>query len=114
MWKAINALQEQIGERNHQRGLDRKRIALLEWYLKLKEKNKRNDNDILCMELRKELMDRPRGMITRDVKNKFDLNHTQQALRLMERVAEEFSLDITLQKGRGKYKGWWIKERIHA
>lgn len=109
LWEAINGLQEEIGSTNKLLGSGLADVRMLKDYLELKENDKRNDNDILSVKLKREVMTRPHGMLTRDVTNYLGLKHTTQAVRVMERAAKEFSEDIMLHIERGKHK---TKRRI--
>lgn len=111
IWKAIEEIKEFNGEEAYRNAKDRGTIAELVIYITEKDSNKRKDYTYLSVKLWKEVMRRPRGMTTRDIKNFLGLEHTQQALRLMERVAKDYLIDITLQKGKGKNKGWKLKAR---
>ncbi len=114
IWKAIEEINKFNAEEAYRNAKDRQDIKMLKDYLELKENNIRNDYDILVVKLRNEVMKRPRGMTTRDVKNHFRLKHGKQAIRLMERTAKEFTLDIMLHLERGKRKSWRIKARRAA
>ena len=87
--KRIKALEDSMGERNRQRGFDRRNIAELKQYINPKGRT-RNDFDILANQLMDKVINRTKGMDYKAVMNTFKLSSADGAYRLMDKTVEKF------------------------
>ena len=76
-------------------GRDRQTIAELRLYFDSKDW-KRNNFDILAVQLMKKLLSRKKGMDYKDIMNTFDLTSANGAYKLMEKTALKFPADVKI------------------
>jgi len=85
-----------MGERNHERAFDRKRIKRLEQYIN-PEGRTRNDFDILANQLMDEVLNRTKGIDYKIVMNIFHFRSASEAYRLMEKAVKKFPRDVRIK-----------------
>lgn len=93
--KEIEELKEEQVKDRYERAKDRQRIAELELYINSKDW-KRNNFDVLAVQLMKKLLSRKKGMDYRDIMNTFNLTSANGAYKLMEKTALKFPADVKI------------------
>ena len=93
--KEIDELKEEQVKDRYERAKDRQRIAELELYINAKDW-KRNNFDILAVQLMKKLLSRKKGMDYKDIMNTFNLTSANGAYILMEKTALKFPTDVKI------------------
>ena len=77
-------------------GKDRQTIAELGLYFDSKNR-KRNDFDILAVQLLKKLLSRKKGMDYKDIMKTFNFGSRAEAYRLMNITVKKFPLDVRIK-----------------
>ena len=77
-------------------GKDRQTLVELGLYFDSKNR-KRNDFDILAVQLLKKLLNRKKGMDYKDIMNTFNFGSRAEAYRLMNITVKKFPLDVRIK-----------------
>ena len=86
-------------------GKDRQNIAELRLYFDSKDW-KRNNFEVLAVQLLKKLLNRKKGMDYRDIMKTFNFESRAEAYRLMDKAVKKFPLDVRIKtiKSNGRKK----------